>query len=232
MPLEELRLVRRLLGCSLNDLVLAIVTGAVRELFLRRHTSPESVDFQVTAPVSVRSEFEPGQMNSRLSNWILRLPIDQADPLEQVRALRAVTARLKESRRALGAELMLAAADWAPAFLLDLAARTLGRPLPAHLIVTNVPGPQRPLYMAGAEMLAAYPVVPLMPHTALAIGVLSYNGTLLLGPQLRSGAAARPMALRPRPGRVVRGAARGRSGAEAAGSRLVAAHGEAGAPDP
>jgi WS/DGAT/MGAT family acyltransferase len=181
MPLAQLRELRHELGCSLNDIVLAIVTGAVRDLFLRRHVSPEGFDFKVTAPVSVRSDDERGQLDNRVSNWILRLPIDRADPLDQVRAIGDATEELKESRQALGAELMLAAADWAPAFLLDLAARTLARPLPAHLMVTNVPGPQRPLYMTGAEMLAVYPVVPLMPHTALGIGVFSYNGKLFWG---------------------------------------------------
>jgi WS/DGAT/MGAT family acyltransferase len=181
MPLEELREVRKVLGCSLNDLVLGLVTGAVRDLFLRRHTSPDGIDFRVTAPVSVRPEAERGPLDNRVSNWTLRLPIEQADPLAQVRAIRDVTEVLEESRRALAAQPMLAAADWAPSFLLSLGARALARPLPVHLMLTNVPGPQRPLYLAGAEMLAVYPLVPLMSHTALGVAVFSYSGKLFWG---------------------------------------------------
>jgi WS/DGAT/MGAT family acyltransferase len=181
MALEPLRELRRQFGCTLNDVVLAIVAGAVRDLFLRRHTSPEGFDFRVTAPVSVRSAAERGVPGNRLSSWILRLPIDEADPLKRVSAIRAQTVELKESRQALGAQIMLAAADWAPGFVLALAARALARPLPAHLMVTNVPGPQRPLFLKGAELLAVYPFLPLMPHTALGVGVFSYNGKLFWG---------------------------------------------------
>jgi WS/DGAT/MGAT family acyltransferase len=181
MRLEELREIRKRLGCNLNDLVLGLVTGAVRDLFLRRHTSPDGFDFRVSAPVSTRAESEREPMNHRVSNWILRLPIDEPDPLAQVRAIRDVTELLEESRQALAAELMLAAADWTPSFVLSLGARALAGPLPVHLMVTNVPGPQRPLYLNGAEMLAVYPLVPLMPHTGLGVAVFSYNGRLFWG---------------------------------------------------
>lgn len=176
MPLEDVKAVKRLLGCTVNDIVLAVVTGAVREFLMRRRVNPETIDFRVTAPVSVRREEERGKMGNRVSSWILRLPIAEADPLRQLQAITDVTRDLKESRQALGVEMMMAVAEWTPGVLLSLGARAASGPI--NMIVTNVPGPQFPLYMLGARLLQSFPQVPLLQNTGLGVALFSYDGQL------------------------------------------------------
>jgi len=179
MPLDEVKVVRRALGCSLNDVVLAVVTGAVREFLMRRRVDPESIDFRVSAPVSVRRDDERGKLGNRVSSWILRLPIGEPDPLKRVEQINTETQELKESRQALGVEMMMAVAEWTPSVLLSLGSRAASGPI--NMIVTNVPGPQLPLYLLGAELLELFPQVPLLENTGLGVALFSYNGRLCWG---------------------------------------------------
>jgi diacylglycerol O-acyltransferase / wax synthase len=179
MPLEDVKVVRRVIGCSLNDVVLAVVTGAVREFLIRRRVDPTTIDFRVSAPVSVRREEDRGKLGNRVSSWILRLPIGEPDPLRRIEMLNAETRQLKESRQALGVEMMMAVAEWTPSVLLSLGARAANGPI--NMIVTNVPGPQLPLYLLGAELLESYPQVPLLENTGLGVALFSYNGRLCWG---------------------------------------------------
>jgi len=179
MPLEDVKAVRRKLGCSLNDVVLATVTGAVRSFMQERQVDPASLEFRVSAPVSVRREGEQGRLGNRVSAWILELPIGEADRLKQLEALHATTQELKESRQAVGVDMLMQAANWMPSALLALGARASSGPINA--IVTNVPGPQFPLYLLGAKLEAMYPQVPLLPNTGLGVALVSYNGRLCWG---------------------------------------------------
>lgn len=179
MALDDLKAVRRRLGCTINDLVLATVAGAVREFLIYRHVNPEGIDFRVSAPVSVRREEERGKLGNRVSSWILRLPIAEPDPLARLQAIHRATQELKESRQALGVEMMMAVAEWTPSVLLSLGARATRGPI--NMIVTNVPGPQIPLYMLGAELLESYPMVPLLENTGLGVALFSYNGRMCWG---------------------------------------------------
>jgi len=178
-PLRQVKAVRRALGCSVNDVVLTVVTGAVREFMLQRQVRPEGIDFRVSAPVSVRSEKEKGELGNRVSSWIVPLPIGLADPLEQLEQLNEITRELKESHEALGIEMMMAIADWTPSSLMSLGAQAVSGPI--NSIVTNVPGPQLPLYMQGARLLAMYPQVPLLQNIGLGIALMSYDGQMFWG---------------------------------------------------
>lgn len=179
MPLADVKRTAKAAGCTVNDVVLATVTGAVREFLLRRRCSLDTIDFRVSAPVSVRREEERGQMGNHVSSWIVRLPIDEADPHRRLMALHAVTDELKRSRQALGVQTMMTVAEWTPSVLLSLGAQAASGPI--NMIVTNVPGPQIPLYLLGAEMREIYPVVPLLPNTGLGVALFSYHGTLCWG---------------------------------------------------
>jgi WS/DGAT/MGAT family acyltransferase len=179
MPLDDVKAVRRVLGCSVNDVVLATVTGAVRAYLIRRRVNPDRLDFRVSAPVSVRREEERGTLGNRVSSWILRLPIGETDAVKRVDDIRRVTQHLKKSEQALGVEMLMAAAEWAPAQLLSLGSRATSAPI--NMIVTNVPGPQIPLYMLGARLLAMFPQVPLLENTGLGIALFSYDGRLFWG---------------------------------------------------
>jgi WS/DGAT/MGAT family acyltransferase len=174
VPLADLKAIRHALGCTINDVVLTIVTGAVREFLLLRGIDPESLVFRVSAPVSVRSAEERGKLGNRVSSWVIALPIGEPDARAQLAALHEETARLKRERTALGVETIMKLADFTPSTLLTLGARSASGPI--NTIVTNVPGPQFPLYLQGARLLEIYPQVPLLEGLGLGIALASYDG--------------------------------------------------------
>jgi WS/DGAT/MGAT family acyltransferase len=181
MELDTIKQVRRELGGSLNDVVLTIVTGAVRRFMQYRRVDPAGLDFRIMAPVSVRDPNEQGRLGNRVSAWIVPLPLDLSQPASQLRAISARTEELKNSKSAVAAEALTQAAEWTPATLLSLGARNATRLLPFNMVVTNVPGPQLPLYMLGARMREIFPLVPLMDHLGLGIALFSYDGQLCWG---------------------------------------------------
>jgi len=181
MPLADVKAVRRALGCTVNDVVLAIVTGAVRDFLLRRGVSIEELDFRVATPVSIRSEDERGEMGNRVSQWYIQLPIDETNPVKRIERIRAATEELKSSNSALDADAIMAVAEWTPTVLMSLAGRAASGSLPYNLMVTNMPGPQFPLYLEGAKVVAQYAQIPLSEGTALGVALVSYDGKLCWG---------------------------------------------------
>ena len=181
MEIADIKAVRKALGGSLNDVVLTTVTGAVRKFMERRAVNPASLDFRVMAPVSVRTEDERGQLGNRVSAWFVPLPLDEPDPCKQLERISQKTAELKESKQAVGADALTKVADWTPSTLLSLGARNMTRLLPFNLVVTNVPGPQIPLYMMGAKMIDSFPNVPLTDNLGLGIALFSYDGRICWG---------------------------------------------------
>jgi WS/DGAT/MGAT family acyltransferase len=178
-PLADVKRIAKKVGSSVNDVVLSAVTGAVRDFLVRRRVRPEHLDFRVSAPVSVRRERERGELGNHVSSWIVRLPIDDADPIRHVERIRDVTEELKRSRQALGVETMMAVAEWTPSVLLSLGARAASGPI--NMIVTNVPGPQAPLYLLGCRLLEVFPQVPLLQTTGIGVALFSYDGKLCWG---------------------------------------------------
>jgi WS/DGAT/MGAT family acyltransferase len=179
VPLPDVKAVRRALDCTVNDVVLTVVTGAIREYMIRRLVDPDGLDFRVQAPVSVRGEEEQGRFGNRVSAWLLRLPLEAADPREQLAKIRETTQHLKESKQALGADMMMSLMEVMPTGLLSLGAQAATGSM--NSIVTNVPGPQFPLYLLGAEMRALFPLAPLLQNVGLAIALISYNGRVCWG---------------------------------------------------
>ena len=152
------------------------------ERFLeRRGVRAAGLDFRIMAPVSVRSKDESGALGNRVSAWVVPLPVGEEDPREQLAQIAARTAELKDSKSAVGAEVLTGALDWTPSQLLALGARNVTRLLPFNMVVTNVPGPQIPMYMAAAKMLETYPHVPLMDNLGLGIALLCYDGHIFWG---------------------------------------------------
>jgi WS/DGAT/MGAT family acyltransferase len=175
LPLEEVRAVRRARGCSLNDVVLAAVTGAVRDFLIGRQLRPERLDFRVSAPVNVRRNGDPERLGNRVSSWIVRLPVGEPDPLAQLREIHATTGALKQSNQAAGVELVTRLHEVLPIDMQSLSRGT------QNLLVTNVPGPQFPLHLLGARLLSLFVQPPLIDHIGLAISALSYDGKLGFG---------------------------------------------------
>jgi WS/DGAT/MGAT family acyltransferase len=181
MSLADVKEVRKRLGGSLNDVVLTTVTGAVQRFLEGRRVHVDFLDFRVMAPVSVRTAEERGTLGNRVSAWIVDLPLADRDPKSRLRKISETTARLKETKQALGAEMLSRVAEWTPSTLLSLAGRMVTRSLPFNLVVTNVPGPQVPLYLLGARMLDNYGQVPLTDYLGLGIVLFSYAGKLCWG---------------------------------------------------
>jgi WS/DGAT/MGAT family acyltransferase len=181
MRVADLKAVKNVLGGTLNDVVLATVSGALRAFFTRRGLDPDALNVRAMVPVSVRSEDERGALGNRVTQLTAALPVELAQPPARLAAVRRTLAGLKESRQALGGEVLTAISEWTVPNLLVQAARLASRARPYNLVVTNVPGPQIPLYFQGALMQTAYPVVPLFENLALVVGLFSYNGGLFWG---------------------------------------------------
>jgi WS/DGAT/MGAT family acyltransferase len=177
--LTDFKNMRKGLDCSINDIVLTIVTGAVREYLLAKGVDVEVIDFKVSTPVSVRKEKEHGELGNNVSSWIIALPISEPDPKLQLRTIHEITEDLKESNQAIGVQMMMQVQEWTPSTLLSLGAQAMSGPI--NSIVTNVPGPQVPLYFHGARLRAIYPAVPLMEGMGLGIALTSYAGTMGIG---------------------------------------------------
>ncbi|MDH3686242.1 MAG: wax ester/triacylglycerol synthase family O-acyltransferase [Myxococcales bacterium] len=177
--LADVKAVRRAAGATVNDVVLTTVTGALAAYLRRRGVDPSSLDFRISAPVSVRRDEEQGKMGNRVSSWIVRLPLDQPDPLSRLAAIHETTSQLKSSNQALGVDTIMQVAEWTPPVLLSLGAQASSGPI--NSIVTNVPGPQFPLYLLGARLLEMFPIPPLLPEMGLAIGLFSYDGRVFWG---------------------------------------------------
>jgi WS/DGAT/MGAT family acyltransferase len=173
--------VRRALEGTINDVVLATVAGAVRRFMQLRAVDPRSIEFKIAAPVSVRSEEERGTMGNRVSQWIVHTPIGEEDPLKRLRAIQEQTRELKASGQAVGADVLFQVAEWTGTRLLSLAAQLASSSNPFNLMVTNIPGPQVPMFLYGARLLETYGYVPLVDTTALGIALMSYDGKLCWG---------------------------------------------------
>ncbi len=181
MPLTEIKAVKNALGGTLNDVVLATVSGAIRRFLERHRVDVDTLDFRVMAPVSVRSTDERGTLGNRVSAWMVPLPLGERDPRAALARISETTGHLKESKEAMGAEVLSQVGEWTPSTLLSLASRMLTRALPFNLVVTNVPGPQLPLYLMSARMLDNFGLIPLIDNLCLGIVLFSYDGQLCWG---------------------------------------------------
>ena len=181
MSVADLKAVKNVLGGTLNDVVLATVSGALRRFCLQRAVDPDTLNVRALVPVSVRAAEEHGALGNRITEIIAPLPIHLEDPVERLEAVRITMGGLKESKQALGGEVMTAIAEWTVPNVLVQAVKLGMRSRPYNLTVTNVPGPQIPLYLLGCEMKTTYPVVPLFENVALVVGLFSYNGGLFWG---------------------------------------------------
>jgi diacylglycerol O-acyltransferase / wax synthase len=179
--LDDFKLVKNAFGGTVNDVVLAVVAGALREFLISRGLRTEGVEMRALVPVSVRAEDEHHQGGNRIVAMRGPLPVYIADPVQRLRFVSHAMDGLKESKQALGAEVIAGAQNFAPPTILAQASRLNFSTRLFNLLVTNVPGPQFPLYVLGREMLAAYPVAFLPENHALAIAIMSYNGQMNFG---------------------------------------------------
>lgn len=185
LDLVGVKRVKRGLGGSVNDVVLGIVAGAIRRLLIdEMGFDPTGTQFRVMNPVSTRSTSPAGRMGNQVAMWLIDLPVDDPDPASRHRKIIESTTRLKRTNQALGAATLVELSAGTPITLLSLASRFVGpRIRPFNMTVTNIPGPQFPMYLLESQMLANYPMVPLWGQHGLGIALFSYDGRLLWGIQ-------------------------------------------------
>jgi diacylglycerol O-acyltransferase / wax synthase len=179
--LDELKAIKNALGGTLNDAVLASVTLALGRWLRGRGHDTAGLVLKAMVPVSVRADAERGALGNRVAAMWAPLPVGLEDPLEVYASVHEAMKDLKESGQAVGAQALTQLADFAPPTIMSQAARLQARQRYFNLVVTNVPGPQFPLYLLGRELRAIYPVVPLARNQALGIAIMSYNGRLGFG---------------------------------------------------
>jgi WS/DGAT/MGAT family acyltransferase len=178
LELNRVRRVKEHLGGTVNDVVLATVSGALRRFLTLRRCDVDRMRIRANVPVSLRSRDERGTLGNHIALLMAELPVQEGEPLVRLARVRETMAELKHSRQALGAEVLAAVSEWTSATLLSLAVRGAARGRPYNLVVTNVPGPQLPLFLLGARLERCYPVVNLQPKQGIGVGLFSYAGSL------------------------------------------------------
>ncbi len=180
-PLADVKLVKDTFGGTVNDVVLSVVTGALRAWLQTRAVATDGLQLRALVPVSTRVAGEHGHLGNRITAIRGPLPVHVADPVTRLGTVRAAMDGIKESRQALGAELISSAQAFAPPTLLAQASRLNFSTRLFNLIVTNVPGPQFPLYLLGRRLRDLQPVAFLPEDHALAVAIMSYDGALTFG---------------------------------------------------
>jgi WS/DGAT/MGAT family acyltransferase len=179
--LEDFRLVKDALGGTVNDVVLTVVAGALRQWHHQRGVRTDGMELRALVPVSIRGEAQRHQLGNRIAAMRGPLPVYVEDPVARLTVVRDAMNGLKDSKQAIGAEVLAGVQSFAPPTVLAQASRINFSTRLFNLIVTNVPGPQFPLYLLGRELQELFPVAFLPRDHALAVAIMSYNGGIDFG---------------------------------------------------
>lgn len=180
--LSDVRAVKSAVGCTVNDVVLAAIAGGYRSFLLGRGDGLDDEVVRSLVPVSVRSDDQRGRLGNQVTAMFADLPIGISNPRERLAVVAAQMHQLKHGGEAVGVTSMVAAARFVPPTLMTLAARTsfsVGQHL-FNTVTTNIPGPQHPLYLLGRRMLEMFPYIPIAEGARISIGIVSYDGRLML----------------------------------------------------
>jgi WS/DGAT/MGAT family acyltransferase len=181
IELAALKAVRSRYGGTVNDVVLSIVAGAIGRFLRRRGGEVDNLDFRVMVPINVRDAATQRDVGNRVAMMVVRLPLAERDAVRRLERTVEETRRSKRSHQALGIRSIEDLSDATFTTLMSEFGRLTAMTRPYNLIVTNVPGPTFPVYVAGARMTACYPLVPLFANQALGIALFSYDGRLYWG---------------------------------------------------
>jgi WS/DGAT/MGAT family acyltransferase len=179
--LDDIKAIKNELGGTVNDVVLATVAGALGKHLRRRGQNTDGVELKAMVPVSVRADIERGALGNRVAAIMAPLPVWCQDPVARLDIVREELKGLKSGGQAVGAQVLTNLSGFAPATVMGQASRLMARQRFFNVVVTNVPGPQLPLYLAGKRMVDTFPMVPLAKNQALGIALLSYDGRINFG---------------------------------------------------
>ena len=187
LPLADVKSVKQQLGGTVNDVVMAMCAGALRR-WLLEHDALPAAPLLAMVPVSVRTEEQRGTYGNRVSAMIVELPTDASDPIARYERMRAAMSIAKEQHGAIPAEMLQDFAQFTPPSVLGMAGRVAARMnladrvnFPFNVVISNVPGPQFPLYSAGAMLRGIYPLSAISDGVGLNMTLMSYNGNLDFG---------------------------------------------------
>ncbi len=185
--LADVKAIRKALGGTVNDVILAAVTNGYREVLLGRSELHDGTEVRSMIPVSLRSEDQRGEVNNRVTALFASLPVTIADPVERLVAVRAEMDALKGSGEAIAVATMVGATGMAPAMVVGLTLRSVTELIQRRgqrfvtTVTTNVPGPQQPRYLLGHRLLTASPYVPIGEGFRTGVAIFSYDGKLAFG---------------------------------------------------
>lgn len=179
--LQTFKDIKNVAEATVNDVVLAVCADALGRLLRARGEPTEGSSLKAMVPVSVRSEEQRGALGNEITAVFPELPIGKMPPLDRLSLVHDQLAGIKESRKAVGADLLVGLTKWAPPTLHSMAARAATRARLMNVVISNVPGPQVPLYSCGVKMMEPYAVIPLSRGQSLSIGVTSYLGGIFFG---------------------------------------------------
>jgi diacylglycerol O-acyltransferase / wax synthase len=179
--LKDIKAIKNELGGTVNDVVLSVVAGGLGRHLRRRGRNTDGLELKAMVPVSVRSDVERGALGNRVAAMMAPLPVWCQEPVARLDIVSEQLKGLKSGGQAVGAQVLTDLSGFAPPTIMDQASRLMARQRFFNLVVTNVPGPQFPLYLLGRRMLETFPMVPLAKNQALGIALLSYDGHINYG---------------------------------------------------
>jgi diacylglycerol O-acyltransferase len=178
LSLDEIKAIKRALGGTVNDVVLALVTAGLRDLLIARGETPPAGGLRAMVPVNIRDAADHLELGNRITSLFVHLPVSVAEPRARYRRVRAETMRLKASHQAAGGRLLVDLAGLAPPALHSVVAQSLFATRLFNVTVTDVPGPPSTLYAFGAPLRRIIPLVPLAAEHSVGIAALSYDDTV------------------------------------------------------
>jgi WS/DGAT/MGAT family acyltransferase len=176
-PFQDLRVIKRRFGTTVNDILLSASAGALRALHEERDEAPHDVKAMV--PVSVQAPDE--QWGNRIAFLFLELPCGEADPVWRLREIHVAMRERKREGEPEGADAVLSALALAPRGVRRVASKVLASPRLSNLTISNIPGPNVPLYLMGCEVQRAYPIVPLTDGHGISIGMTTIHERACFG---------------------------------------------------
>jgi WS/DGAT/MGAT family acyltransferase len=181
VDLDDIKRIKNTLGGTVNDVVVSVVTGGLRRLLRARGERVDEIELRAMIPVSVRADSDRGALGNQVASMWAALPVNEPDAATRLKIVSERMRDLKDSGQAVGAKVLTTLGEYAPPTIIAQASRLVARQRAFNLVITNVPGPQIPLYSLGREMLEVYPVLPLADNTTLGVALLSYNGKIGFG---------------------------------------------------